>query len=115
MNAYERAGLTNAVKKEIMDLAEKWWDAVGRVLVRPTINEIEHAPKVRATPGAAIMITKPSPERDINDGILEARKWDDLTPDEQGRVMFAYFQHVWLPLHPEVQERLTPRQQETMH
>lgn len=116
MNAYEKAGLTRAVKKEILDKAEKWWQTTGRALVRPTINEIGFEPKVRAGTIGPTFITKPSPERDLNDGILEAREWHDLTPDEQSRVMFHYFKGIWLPEHPEVAGKLEPRQQmETMH
>lgn len=103
MTPYERAGLTTAVKKEILDKAERWWETVGRLMVRPTINEVSFDPKVRATPGHAIFITKPSAERDLNDGILEARGWEDLTSEEQARVMFQYFQNIWLPEHPEVE------------
>lgn len=102
MDWLEKTGLIPPVKREILHLAEKWWDAVGRVMVRRTINEVSFDPKVRATQGHAIFITKPTAERDINDGILEARVWEDLSSEEQARVMFQYFSNIWLPLHPEV-------------
>ncbi len=115
MTPYEKAGLTRAVKKEILDLAEKWWQQRGRLLVRPTINEIEHAPSVRGGKVGPTFITKPAAERDVRDGILDALDWDDLSPDEQSRVMFMYFTHIWLPAHPEVSERLIPRGGSSVH
>ena len=111
MTPYERAGLTRQVKKEILDLAEKWWQQRGRHLVRPAINEIQHAPSVRGGTVGPTFITKASPERDLNDGILEGREWDDLNASEQARVMFQYFNFIWLEEHPDVAMKLRPRGQ----
>lgn len=110
MNPYERAGLTRAVKKEILDRAEKWWQTRGRHLVRPGINETQADPKVRASPVAPTVVVKHAPEKDLNDGILLGREWHDLNAGEQARVMFQYWQHIWLPEHPEVTQNLRPRE-----
>jgi hypothetical protein len=97
----EKAGLTRSARKDILDEAEKWWQN-NRHKVRKGINEVGFAPKVRAGTIGPTFITKPSPERDLDDGILEGREWDDLSIDEQSRIMFNYFSIVWLPAHPEV-------------
>lgn len=93
--------LPEKIKREILDKAEKWWEATGRHLVRPSINERQDAPMVRTSTGP-IFITQAAVEQDLNDGILRALPWEELKGEEQARIMFQYFSNIWLPAHPEV-------------
>jgi len=97
----ERAGLTDKVKREILDNAERWWERTGRHILRKSINEKQDAPMVRTSTGP-IFIHKAAVEQDLNDGILRRLPWEQLRPEEQARIMFQYFSHIWLPAHPEV-------------
>jgi hypothetical protein len=105
MTTYERAGLTRQTKREILDLAERWWERIGRHMVRPSINQKQDAPDVRTGAGP-ITISRAPVEPDINDGILLARPWEELRGEEQAKIMFEYFRNVWLPEHPEVAAKL---------
>ena len=99
--------LSPKTKREILDLAEKWWERVGRHNIRKGINQRQDAPDVR-TGGKALgsaplpnMVSRAPIEADLNSGILRALPWEDLRGEEQARVMFAYFSNIWLPEHPE--------------
>lgn len=108
MNWMEKAGLTRSAKKDILDEAEKWWEKMGRRLVRPDLNLKQDPPKVLTggKPAGSMplpnMVSRAPIEADLNDGILRALPWDDLKPEEQAKVMFQYFSNIWLPNHPEV-------------
>lgn len=93
--------LPERTKREILDLAEKWWEQTGRHMVRPAINQRQDPPMVRTTTGP-IFITQAAVEEDLNDGILRALPWEELKGEEQARIMFQYFSNIWLPAHPEV-------------
>lgn len=97
----KHSGLTAQTKKEILDLAEKWWEQVGRHLVRPAINQRQDPPMVRTGVGP-ITVHRNAIEQDLNDGILRALPWEELKGEEQARIMFEYFSNIWLPAHPEV-------------
>lgn len=97
----KHSGLTSQTKKEILDAAEKWWEATGRHLVRKSINERQDPPSVRTSTGP-IFVSRKAIEADLNDGILRALPWEELKGEEQASIMFQYFSNIWLPAHPEV-------------
>lgn len=94
--------LPESTKREILSLAEKWWESTGRQLVPKAVNQRQDPPSVRTTTGP-IFITRKAVEEDLNNGILRALPWDELKGEEQARIMFEYFSNIWLPAHPEVQ------------
>lgn len=92
---------------EIVLEASVWWNLTGRHLVAPAINEYQPPPKVRHGGVAPTIIIKHAKQKDLNDGVLLARVWADLTKTEKKRVYHAYLVHHWLPAHPEFQEPKT--------
>ena len=91
--------LSDKAKADIVRLAAVWWDVTGRHLVRPSINETKAANDVRIGKGMPSFIIKHAPEKDLNDGILLARKWDDLTKAECARVVAAFVRYKFIPEH----------------
>jgi hypothetical protein len=90
-------GLSDKQKADIVRSCGIWWDMTGRHLVNKAINEYTPPPKVRAGKGAPIMVVKHADEKDLNNGILLGRKWDDLTPAEKVAVVQSYIQHKVIP------------------
>lgn len=101
MKWMEKAGLSHKLKREILDNAERWWECTGRHLVPAHVNQRQDPPAVRTTTGP-IFVSRQAVEQDLADGILRGLPWEELQPDEQGKIMFQYFSNIWLPLHPEV-------------
>lgn len=89
--------LSDKDKADIVRQCAVWWDLTGRHLVRPGINEVNIANKVRAGNGMPTIVIKHAATKDLNDGILLGRKWDDLTKDEAARLVGAYITHKFLP------------------
>ncbi len=89
---------------EIVLEASIWWNTTGRGLVQPTINEIAKPANVRSGGGAPTIIIKHAKQKDLNDGILLARPWAELTATERKAVYRNYLIHHWLPRHPEFSE-----------
>lgn len=77
---------------EAVRLASLWWDKTGRGLVHRKANE-SRAPDVVKGPGlngAPAIRIKPTPERSVDSGVLDGRKWEDLTRREKLAVTKAW-------------------------
>lgn len=90
--------------REIVKEAELWWDNTGRHLVPKAINEYRPPAHVRSKGLGPVLLIKHAMTKDLNDGILLARPWAELTKGERKRVYHSYLTHTWLPAHPEFQE-----------